>query len=45
MSEITKRNRIKRTADREAISLDMPIGEDNTLTIGDLILISYKTVT
>lgn len=36
MSEITKRNREKRKADRMSISIDTPIGDEN-LTIGDMI--------
>lgn len=35
-SEVTKRNREKRKMDREAISIDMPIGENNE-TIADLL--------
>lgn len=38
MSEITKRNREKRKADRTSISIDTPIGdEDERCTIGDMI--------
>ena len=37
MSEITKRNREKRRADRMSISLDMPIGDEDSLTIGDIL--------
>lgn len=36
MSEITKRNREKRRADRMSISLDSPVGNDG-LTIGDIL--------
>ena len=36
-SEITKRNRIKRSADREAISLDMPLGDDMEDTLESVI--------
>lgn len=37
MSEITRRNREKRKADRMAISIDTPIGEEEGITIGDTI--------
>lgn len=37
MSEMTKRNREKRKADRMSVSLDMPIGDDENSTIGDVI--------
>lgn len=37
MSEITKRNREKRKADRMSISLDAPVGDENGLTIGDIL--------
>lgn len=37
MSEITKRNREKRKADRMSISIDTPIGDGENLTIGDMI--------
>ena len=33
-TEMTKRNRYKRQADKMAISIDTPIGEDENLTIG-----------
>lgn len=36
-TEMTKRNREKRRADRISISIDMPIGDDENLTIGDII--------
>lgn len=36
-SEMTKRNREKRKADRMSISIDTPIGNDETLTLGDII--------
>lgn len=36
-TEITKRNREKRKADRMSISIDTPIGDDENSTIGDLI--------
>lgn len=38
MSEITRRNREKRKADRMCISLDMPVGEDGGSTVGDLLM-------
>ena len=37
MSEITKRNREKRKADRMCISLDAPVGDKDGLTIGDIL--------
>lgn len=36
-SEMTKRNREKRKADRMSISIDTPVGEDKNLTLGDTI--------
>lgn len=36
-TEITRRNREKRKADRMSISIDTPIGDDENSTIGDLI--------
>lgn len=36
-TEITRRNREKRKADRISISIDTPIGDDENCTIGDLI--------
>lgn len=36
-SEMTRRNREKRKADRMSISIDTPIGDDENFTIGDLI--------
>lgn len=36
-TEITKRNREKRKADRMSISIDTPIGDDENSTVGDLI--------
>lgn len=36
-SEMTKRNREKRKADRMSISIDTPVGEDKSLTLGDTI--------
>lgn len=37
LSEITRRNREKRKADRMCVSLDMPVGENGEYTIGDLL--------
>lgn len=36
-TEMTRRNRKKREADRMAISIDTPIGDDENSTIGDII--------
>lgn len=36
-TEMTRRNREKRKADRMSISIDTPIGDDENSTIGDLI--------
>lgn len=36
-SEMTKRNREKRKADRMSISIDTPVGDDENSTIGDMI--------
>lgn len=36
-SELTRRCREKRRADRMSISLDMPIGDEDSLTIGDIL--------
>lgn len=36
-TEITRRNREKRKADRMSISIDTPIGDDENTTIGDMI--------
>lgn len=36
-SEITRRNREKRKADRMSVSIDSPIGDDENSTIGDTI--------
>lgn len=37
-SEMTKRNREKRKADRMSISIDTPVGDDENFTIGDMII-------
>lgn len=36
-TEITKRNRNKRKADRMAVSIDTPIGDEEDLTLGDIL--------
>lgn len=36
-TEITRRNREKRKADRMSVPIDMPVGEDGDLTLTDLI--------
>lgn len=36
-TEITRRNREKRKADRMSISIDAPVGDDENCTIGDII--------
>lgn len=36
-TEMTRRNREKRKADRMSISIDTPVGEDKSLTLGDTI--------
>ena len=36
-SEMTRRHREKRKADRMSISIDTPVGEDKSLTLGDMI--------
>lgn len=36
-TEITRRNREKRKADRMSISIDTPVGDDDNSTIGDMI--------
>ena len=36
-TEMTRRNRYKRQADRMAISIDSPVGEDENMTISDII--------
>lgn len=41
-SEITKRNRKKRKADRMSISIDTPIGDDENSTIGDMIAADFS---
>ncbi len=42
MSEITKRNRYKRKADRMAVSIDAPASADNDCTIGDMLADSFS---
>lgn len=36
-TEITRRNREKRKADRMSISIDTPIGDDENTTVGDMV--------
>lgn len=36
-TEMTKKNREKRKADRMSVSIDTPIGEEGNLTLGDMI--------
>lgn len=36
-SEVTKRNTEKRKADRMAVSIDMPVGEDGDCTLADIL--------
>lgn len=36
-TEMTRRNREKRKADRMSISIDTPLGDDENITIGDMI--------
>ena len=36
-TEMTRRNRYKRQADRMAISIDSPVGEDENMTLSDII--------
>lgn len=40
-TEMTKRNRIKRISDREAISMETLIGEEETMTVGKLLVSDY----
>ena len=41
-TEMTRRNREKRRADRMSISIDTPIGDDENSTIGDMIADSFS---
>lgn len=41
-TEITKRNREKRKADRMSISIDTPVGDDESSTVGDMIADSFS---
>ena len=43
MTEITRRNREKRKADRMCVSLDIPVGDDDGLTIGNMIADGFDT--
>ena len=44
-SEITRRNREKRKADRIAVSLDAPVGDEDGCTLAELIADSYDLET
>lgn len=41
-TEMTRRNREKRKADRMSISIDIPIGDDENSTIGDMIAADFS---
>lgn len=41
-TEITRRNREKRRADRMSISIDTPVSNDESLTLGDVIADSFS---
>lgn len=41
-TEMTGRNRNKRRADRLAISIDTPVGEDGSITLGDTIMDDFS---
>lgn len=41
-TEITRRNREKRKADRMSISIDTPIGDDENITIGDTVASNFS---
>ncbi len=41
-TEMTRRNREKRKADRMSISIDTPVGDDENSTIGDMICDSFS---
>lgn len=41
-TEMTRRNREKRKADRMSISIDAPIGDDENSTIGDMIAADFS---
>lgn len=43
MTEITRRNREKRKADRMSVSLDTPVGDEDGLTIGNMIADGFDT--
>ena len=45
LSEITRRNREKRRADRRAVSIDTPVGDGEAYTLGDLIADSFDMET
>lgn len=37
-TEMTKRNRLKRQADRNTVSFDAPIGDDSNLSVADMVV-------
>ena len=41
IEEIQKRNRYKRKTERLCISIDIPVGEDESCTLGDLLIDSF----
>lgn len=41
-TEMTRRNREKRKADRMSLSIDIPIGDDENSTIGDMIAADFS---
>ncbi len=43
-SEVTKRNREKRKADRMSVSIDTPIGDEENMTIGDMLADDYFSI-
>lgn len=40
-TEMTRRNREKRRAEQTAVSLDMPVGEEGTMTVGDTLVSEF----
>lgn len=41
-TEITRRNREKRRAERTMVSLDMPVGEEEEITVGDMLVGNFN---
>ncbi len=41
-TEMTKRNREKRKADRMSVSINMPVGDDENYTLGDMIVDDFN---